>query len=150
MLSYRYFVRKYANVNEYFNDSPVSVPLSYCLFHFPPICSSFNWYETSFHSIIAARDKWLSPNGLIFPDSFSLHLTAINEPEFQNARNYWTRVYDFDMSVIRQAEATKSFQYNLKPCQVILIGPDGILAQECTNVFTISTGYLGGIYTESF
>lgn len=44
-----------------------------------------------------ARKKWLSPDGLIFPDRCSLYITAIDNQMLRDRSNYWQHVYTFDM-----------------------------------------------------
>lgn len=34
-------------------------------------------------TVIFARDKWLAPGGLIFPDKASIHLMAIEDAEYK-------------------------------------------------------------------
>lgn len=43
----------------------------------------FLLYESMLDTVIFARDKWLAPGGLIFPDKATLYLTAIEGlPDF--------------------------------------------------------------------
>lgn len=46
-------------------------------------------YESMLDTVIFARDKWLAPGGLIFPDKASIHLLAIEDAEYK-CGGVWT------------------------------------------------------------
>ena len=49
------------------------------------------------------RDKWLAPDGLMFPDKATLYITAIEDRQYKEDKiNFWDDVYGFDMSCIRK------------------------------------------------
>ena len=53
--------------------------------------------------MLYARDKWLAPNGLMFPDKATLYVTAIEDRQYKDDKiNWWDDVYGFDMSCIRK------------------------------------------------
>ena len=53
----------------------------------------FLLYEGMFDSCIYARDKWLKPDGLMFPDRAVLYLTGhCDDPFFKTGYNYWNNV----------------------------------------------------------
>ena len=54
-------------------DIIVSEWMGYCLF-----------YESMLDSVLFARDKWLSSNGLMFPDMATFHVTAIEDIQYKN------------------------------------------------------------------
>ena len=59
-------------------------------------------YESMLDTVIHARDKWLKPGGLLFPDKASVYITAIEDREYKEEKiNWWDNVYGFDMSAIR-------------------------------------------------
>jgi hypothetical protein len=96
--------------------------MGYCLF-----------YESMLKTVLFARDKWLVEGGLMFPDKASLHILAIEGSIllllriFQNFLiillccyseykdrdykedkvNWWSNVYGFDMSCIRDIALTE-------------------------------------------
>merc|ERR1711981_1019193 len=73
-------------------DVIISEWMGYCLF-----------YESMLDTVLYARDKWLQPEGLMFPDKASLFMTAIEDHEYKEQKIYWwDSVYGFDMSAIRQ------------------------------------------------
>lgn len=43
----------------------------------------FLLYESMLDTVLFARDKWLAPNGMIFPDKASLYVCAIEDAEYR-------------------------------------------------------------------
>ena len=61
----------------------------------------FLLYESMLDTVLFARDKWLTPGGLIFPDTCSLHLLAIEDGEYRHEKiDWWRNVYGFNMECI--------------------------------------------------
>lgn len=61
------------------------------------------FYQSIIDGIIFARDKWLKPDGLIFPDRAKLHITAIEDNSRKNNKiNWWSNVHGFNMKAIRK------------------------------------------------
>ncbi len=72
-------------------DIIISEWMGYCLF-----------YESMLDTVLFARDKWLAPNGLMFPDRATLYVTAIEDRQYKDDKiNWWDDVYGFDMSCIK-------------------------------------------------
>ncbi|XP_002157035.1 protein arginine N-methyltransferase 1 [Hydra vulgaris] len=72
-------------------DIIISEWMGYCLL-----------YESMLDTVIFARDKWLKPGGLLFPDKASMYITAIEDRDYKEEKiNWWDSVYGFDMSAIR-------------------------------------------------
>jgi len=72
-------------------DIIISEWMGYCLL-----------YESMLDTVLFARDKWLKPGGLMFPDKASMFMTAIEDHEYKEEKiNWWDSVYGFDMSAIR-------------------------------------------------
>ena len=82
----------------------------------------FLLYESMLDTVLLARDKYLKPGGLIFPDTASMHICAIEDQEYKEEKincacSYvvtlgalsvlngcwlvWDNVYGFDYSVIK-------------------------------------------------
>lgn len=72
-------------------DIIISEWMGYCLL-----------FESMLDSVLFARDKWLRPGtGLLFPDRCSLYLSGIScERVHNDAIEYWSNVWDFDMSAM--------------------------------------------------
>ena len=63
----------------------------------------FLLYESMLDTVLVARDKWLAPGGLLFPDKATLLVCAIEDAEYRNSKiDFWDNVYGFDMSCIKQ------------------------------------------------
>lgn len=61
----------------------------------------FLLYESMLDTVLFARDKWLTSDGLIFPDVATIHLVAIEDGEYRHEKiDWWSSVYGFDMSCI--------------------------------------------------
>ncbi|GJJ06270.1 type I protein arginine N-methyltransferaseRmt1 [Clathrus columnatus] len=62
----------------------------------------FLLYESMLDTVLLARDKYLAPGGLIFPDTATLYLAAIEDEEYKEEKiNFWDNVYGFDFSCIK-------------------------------------------------
>ena len=63
----------------------------------------FLLYEGMLDSVIAARDKNLSPGGLILPNYCSISIFAISDEErYLKTIDYWKNVYGFKMSCMKE------------------------------------------------
>ncbi|RPD74205.1 S-adenosyl-L-methionine-dependent methyltransferase [Lentinus tigrinus ALCF2SS1-7] len=63
----------------------------------------FLLYESMLDTVLLARDKYLQPGGLIFPDVATLYLAAIEDAEYKEEKiNFWDNVYGFDYSCIKE------------------------------------------------
>ncbi|KAI0071772.1 S-adenosyl-L-methionine-dependent methyltransferase [Panus rudis PR-1116 ss-1] len=62
----------------------------------------FLLYESMLDTVLVARDKYLKPGGLIFPDVANLYLAAIEDNDYKEEKiNFWDNVYGFDYSCIK-------------------------------------------------
>ena len=83
--------------------------MGYCLF-----------YESMLETILYARDKWLKPDGLLFPDRASLYICAIEDRQYKDDKiNWWDEVYGFNMSCIRKVALTEPLVDVVDPKQVV-------------------------------
>lgn len=63
----------------------------------------FLFYESMLDTVLFARDKWLRPGGLIFPDKATLTVVAIEDGQYRAEKiDFWEDVYGFDMSCIKE------------------------------------------------
>jgi len=63
----------------------------------------FLLYESMLNTVLYARDKWLVPNGIIFPDKAVMYLTGVEDGNVKRDRfDFWDDVYGFDMTPIKQ------------------------------------------------
>jgi len=62
----------------------------------------FLLYESMLDTVLLARDKYLKQGGLIFPDTATLYLAAIEDQDYKEEKiNFWDNVYGFDYSCIK-------------------------------------------------
>nr|CAG8567184.1 8670_t:CDS:2 [Entrophospora candida] len=62
----------------------------------------FLLYESMLDTVIIARDKYLKPGGMIFPDKATMFLSAIEDGEYKEEKiEFWNNVYGFDFSSIK-------------------------------------------------
>jgi len=63
----------------------------------------FLLYESMLDTVLFARDKWLAPGGLIFPDRATMTVSAIEDAEYKVEKiDFWESVYGFDMTCIKR------------------------------------------------
>ncbi|XP_037098516.1 protein arginine N-methyltransferase 8-B-like isoform X2 [Syngnathus acus] len=90
-------------------DIIISEWMGYCLF-----------YESMLNTVIFARDKWLKPRGLMFPDRASLYVVAIEDRQYKDFKiHWWENVYGFDMSCIRNVAIKEPLVDVVDPKQVV-------------------------------
>lgn len=84
----------------------------------------FLLYESMLNSVLWARDKWLNKGGLIFPDSATIYVAAIEDGQYKEEKiGFWDNVYGFDMSCVKE-------QAMLEPL-VDTVEPDSIVTNAC-------------------
>ncbi|XP_054482629.1 protein arginine N-methyltransferase 8-B-like, partial [Anoplopoma fimbria] len=90
-------------------DIIISEWMGYCLF-----------YESMLNTVIFARDKWLKPGGLMFPDRAALYVVAIEDRQYKDFKiHWWENVYGFDMSCIRNVAIREPLVDVVDPKQVV-------------------------------
>jgi len=90
-------------------DIIVSEWMGYCLF-----------YESMLDSVIIARDRWLQPDGILFPDKARLYVTAIEDRSYKDEKiNWWDNVYGFNMSHMRKVAMSEPLVDSIDPKQVV-------------------------------
>jgi len=84
----------------------------------------FLLYESMLDTVLWARDKWLAPNGLTFPDRASIHMVAIEDGEYRAEKiDWWNNVYGFNMECIGRTAL-------LEPL-VDIVDPSQVCTQSC-------------------
>uniref|UniRef100_A0A4W3J634 type I protein arginine methyltransferase n=1 Tax=Callorhinchus milii TaxID=7868 RepID=A0A4W3J634_CALMI len=90
-------------------DIIISEWMGYCLF-----------YESMLNTVIFARDKWLKPGGLMFPDRATLYIIAIEDRQYKDFKiHWWENVYGFDMTCIRNVAMKEPLVDIVDPKQVV-------------------------------
>ncbi|KAB7502669.1 Protein arginine N-methyltransferase 1 [Armadillidium nasatum] len=90
-------------------DIIISEWMGYCLF-----------YESMLDTVLYARDKWLAPGGMMFPDRTTLFVSAIEDRQYKDDKiNWWDNVYGFNMSCIREVAMTEPLVDVVESKQVV-------------------------------
>lgn len=118
----------------------------------------FLLYEGMLNSVLFARDKWLSPNGLMAPSHVSLKLSAFSDSEYINDRlHYWKDVYGFNMSPMRSfvlqnaqvdwfnSSSCISKPVTIKTFDTATVHPNELSFSSEFEIMPSSDGYLHGI-----
>ncbi|SJX65967.1 probable HMT1-hnRNP arginine N-methyltransferase [Sporisorium reilianum f. sp. reilianum] len=62
----------------------------------------FLLYESMLDTVLMARDKYLAPGGMMFPDKATMYLSAIEDQEYKDEKiGFWDDVYGFNYSCIK-------------------------------------------------
>ncbi|XP_030070470.1 protein arginine N-methyltransferase 8 [Microcaecilia unicolor] len=112
-------------------DIIISEWMGYCLF-----------YESMLNTVIFARDKWLKPGGLMFPDRAALYVVAIEDRQYKDFKiHWWENVYGFDMTCIRDVA--------MKEPLVDIVDPKQVVTNAClikdVDIYTVKTEELSFI-----
>ncbi|KAF4804357.1 Protein arginine N-methyltransferase 8 [Turdus rufiventris] len=106
-------------------DIIISEWMGYCLF-----------YESMLNTVIFARDKWLKPGGLMFPDRAALYVVAIEDRQYKDFKiHWWENVYGFDMTCIRDVAMKEPLVDIVDPKQVVT---NACLIKE-VDIYTVKT-----------
>ena len=63
----------------------------------------FLLYESMLDTVLFARDKWLVPEGIIFPDKATMYVCAAEDGQAKRDRiDFWEDVYGFDMTPLQE------------------------------------------------
>eukprot|EP00549_Striatella_unipunctata_P015881 CAMPEP_0118700664 /NCGR_PEP_ID=MMETSP0800-20121206/16726_1 /TAXON_ID=210618 ORGANISM="Striatella unipunctata, Strain CCMP2910" /NCGR_SAMPLE_ID=MMETSP0800 /ASSEMBLY_ACC=CAM_ASM_000638 /LENGTH=401 /DNA_ID=CAMNT_0006601309 /DNA_START=10 /DNA_END=1215 /DNA_ORIENTATION=- len=96
----------------------------------------FLLYESMLDTVLFARDKWLVPDGLLFPDRAVMYICAMEDAKVKEERiEYWNNVYGFDMSPIKEI-ALKEPTVDVVDPQAIVTNSETILnidLKTCTS-----------------
>ncbi|KAJ8249878.1 hypothetical protein COCON_G00230940 [Conger conger] len=115
-------------------DIIISEWMGYCLF-----------YESMLNTVIFARDKWLKPGGLMFPDRAALYVVAIEDRQYKDFKiHWWENVYGFDMTCIRNVA--------IKEPLVDIVDNKQVVTNSClikeVDIYTVKTEDLS--FTSAF
>jgi protein arginine N-methyltransferase 1 len=62
----------------------------------------FLLYESMLETVLFARDKWLRPGGLMFPDKATVYIAGIEDADFKESKfDFWDSVHGLNMSVMK-------------------------------------------------
>lgn len=62
----------------------------------------FLLYESMLLTVLDARDRWLKPGGMLFPDKASIYISAIEDADYKESKvDFWDSVHGVDMSCVK-------------------------------------------------
>jgi len=68
----------------------------------------FLLYESMLDTVLYARDKYLAPNGLIFPDKATIFMAGIEDGEYKDEKiGFWDNVYGFNYTPLKDTALTE-------------------------------------------
>jgi len=81
-------------------------------------------YESMLDTVIYARDKWLRPGGLLFPDKAAIYVAGIEDTYYYETKiEFWDNVYGVNMGTIKN-------RAYMEPI-VDTVDPKSIVTTEC-------------------
>jgi len=65
-------------------------------------------YESMLESVLFARDKWLTKDGIMMPDKATMYVCSIEDAKYKEDKiHFWDSVYGFDMKRIKKIAITE-------------------------------------------
>ncbi|XP_043855736.1 protein arginine N-methyltransferase 2 isoform X2 [Dromiciops gliroides] len=86
-------------------------------------------FEFMIESVLCARDKWLAPNGVIWPTTAAIHLAPCSaEKDYDRKVLFWDNAYEFDLSSLKSLAIREFFA---KPKYNHILEPEECLSDPC-------------------
>ena len=96
-------------------------------------------HESMLNSVIVARDRFLSPDGIMVPSAATLYMCPVAMKEYHHEHfNFWKDVYGFDLSPAQ----VHARQARIAQPQILTINPASCLA-EPQMILNIELMYIG-------
>jgi predicted RNA methylase len=76
-------------------------------------------FEGMLPTVLAARDRWLLPGGLMFPDKAAISIFGMHQPLFERNALFWKNVHGFDFSAMAKKEADIGLIVTTDPRNII-------------------------------
>jgi len=100
----------------------------------------FLLYESMLPTVLKARDKWLKPGGLIFPDHANLYIACIEDADYKEEKiEYWNNVYGFNFSCIQTmayreplVDTVDGQVVNSSPCKILSLDLNTCKVEDLT------------------
>lgn len=94
----------------------------------------FLLFEAMLDSVLYARDKYLSPNGILAPSNATILLAPFEDDDFVfDKHHFWDQVYGFDFSSMK-TNLVKEAQIEIVPNYGILATPRSIKVSRCIDL----------------
>jgi type I protein arginine methyltransferase len=105
----------------------------------------FLLYESMFDSVAFARDKWLRPDGYMFPTRATLHFGAMTDPRsHDDVVDFWKDVYGLDMSMLTPFAKKCGFEEPIVDC----LYSDSVTSKKSAVIYTFDCMTAGKKNTE--
>lgn len=80
----------------------------------------FLMYESRVADVLSARDRWLRPQGLLFPDRCSIHIAMVEDNAYKERHfDYYHSVWGFDFSAMREKAHSEPVVSVFDPTQLL-------------------------------
>lgn len=80
----------------------------------------FLMYEARLSEVVMARDKWLKPGGLVFPDRAKIYSAMMEDAAYkQHHFDYYGSVWGFDFSAMKEAAHSEPVVSIFEPGQLL-------------------------------
>jgi len=95
-------------------------------------------FENMLPSVLAVRDRYLKPGGLMLPSQCKLLLAPLQDDAWRESKlDFWSDVYGIDMSMLRSvavATACEKPQHRLVPAEGVLSEPCEALSMDLSKI----------------
>ncbi|MCJ1253190.1 type I protein arginine N-methyltransferase Rmt1 [Lignoscripta atroalba] len=109
-------------------DIIISEWMGYCLL-----------YESMLDTVLYARDKYLAPGGLIFPDKATIFMAGIEDGDYKDEKiGFWDNVYGFDYSPLKDTALTEPLVDTVE-MKAVVTDPTAVLTLD---LYTVTTSDL--------
>ncbi|GAA5801384.1 S-adenosyl-L-methionine-dependent methyltransferase [Helicostylum pulchrum] len=80
----------------------------------------FLLFEAMLDSVLVARDRWLAPNGIMAPSQTRILMAALDDEDLKNDKvNFWSDVYGFKMSAMKEPTLNEAVVDFIRPNSVV-------------------------------
>ncbi|CAH1250853.1 PRMT3 [Branchiostoma lanceolatum] len=94
----------------------------------------FLLFESMLDTVLYARDRWLAPDGSVYPDRCTLSLVAIGNAKMHSNRvAFWDDVYGFKMTCMRSDVTREGSVEEIDP-KTVMSEPSLIKMVDCCSV----------------
>ncbi|KAI4133312.1 MAG: hypothetical protein LQ347_002223 [Umbilicaria vellea] len=99
----------------------------------------FLLYESMLDTVLYARDKYLAPGGLIFPDKATIFMAGIEDGEYKDEKiGFWDNVYGFDFTPLKHTALTEPLVDTVE-MKAVVTDPTAVLTID---LYTVTTADL--------
>lgn len=99
----------------------------------------FLLYESMLDTVLYARDKYLKPGGLIFPDKATIFMAGIEDGEYKEEKiGFWDNVWGFDYTPLKQTAMTEPL-VDTVDVKAVVTKPTPVIALD---LYTVNTSDL--------